>query len=121
MGLVTVTAVLCACNHSSSVLCVQYAVLHSDVSSRLQMRWWFRSASYFPVLLLLLLSYRLPLCPLPKTLLAQEVGGAEPQVKTPMRSGASSWSVTGLQLLAVGRRGKCGSSPWRRRLRTSTP
>lgn len=80
--------------------------------------WCFCSASYYFVLLLL---FRLPQYPLRKTLRAQGVGGAEPQAKTPMRSGASSWSVTGLQPLAAGRRGKCGSSLWRRRPRTSTP
>lgn len=65
--------------------------------------------------------YRLPQCRPCKTLQAQEAGGAEPQAKTPMRRGASSWSGTGLPLLAVGRRGRCGSSRWRRKPRTSTP
>lgn len=83
----------------------------------LQMWRRFCSASYCFVLLL----FRLPQLPLRKTLQAQGVDDAEPQVKTPMRSGVSSWSVTGLQPLAAGRRGKCGSSLWRRRPRTSTP
>lgn len=64
---------------------------------------------------------RPPLPPLHQTHQPQGVGGAELQAKTLMRRGASSWSATGLQLPAVGRRGKSGFSPWKRRQRTLIP
>ena len=78
---------------------------------------YFFTVSYCFVLLL----FRRPQSPLRKTPREQEVGGAETQAKTPMRSGASSWSETEPRPLAAGRRGKFGSSLWRRSLMTSTP